>query len=320
MLSLDANTFNVVSKIKITENQSGFNDILTDGENPNGRFGVQFGHAMCAPGDLNGDGIPDLITGANQQNEGEAYILYLNSDKTVKTYTKIDEAEGGFDFTFGENERFSRSISFVGDLRGDGSIAVNFGGGVSAGGTGTLYLLFFKPCNFNEESGYNRWSGGTTLFSNWTHATQTVNNPLTFEQCTFKAFENDAEYITYNHNDGRCIVMNGNTSLLTSTELSKAYTNQCYNTTLSLSEEELVENSIEIYPNPAFSNIVLNNKKTVFSLDDKFLIYNSTGKQIYASNITAKETNINISNYSKGLYFLVSSINGKIKTFKFIKE
>ena len=320
ILSLDANTFNVVSKIKITENQGGFNDVLTDGENPNGSFGAQFGHAMCAPGDLNGDGIPDLITGANQQNEGEAYILYLNSDKTVKTYTKIDEAEGGFDFTFGANERFSRSISFVGDLLSDGSIAVNFGGGVSAGGTGTLYLLFFKPCNFNEESSYNRWSGGTTLFSNWTHATQTVNNPLTFEQCTFKAFENDAEYMTYNHNDGRCIVMNGITSLLTSTELSTAYTNECYNTTLSLSDEELVKNSIEIYPNPAFSNIVLNNKKTVFSLDDKFLIYNSTGKQIYASNITAKETNINISNYSKGLYFLVSSINGEIKTFKFLKE
>ena len=75
------------------------------------------------------------MTGANQQNEGEAYILYLNADKTVKTYTKIDQQEGGFDFFFSEDERFSRSISFVGDLRNDGSIAVNFGGG--AGGTGS---------------------------------------------------------------------------------------------------------------------------------------------------------------------------------------
>ena len=320
VLSLDAENYNVVSKIKITESINGFNDTISSSQNNNGSFGGQFGHAICAPGDLNGDGIPDLITGANQQNEGEAYILYLNSDKTVKTYTKIDEAEGGFDFTFGADERFSRSISFVGDLRGDGSIAINFGGGVSAGGTGTLYLLFFKPCNFNEESGYNRWSGGSTLFSNWIHSTQTVSNPLTFEQCNFKAFENDGEYMTYNHNDGRCIIINGNVSLLESTELSTAYVNQCYRTTLGLLQEELVENTIEIYPNPTKSNIVLASTNSSFSANDKFKVYNSIGKQIYASSINAKETNIDISNYSKGLYFLTSSIKGQIKTFKFIKE
>ena len=320
ILSLDATNYNVVSKIKITENLNGFNDVLSSDENANGSFGAQFGHAMCAAGDLNGDGIGDLITGANQQNEGEAYILYLNADKTVKTYTKIDEAEGGFDFTFNAGERFSRSISFVGDLRGDGSIAVNFGGGVGPGGTGTLYLLFFKPCNFNQESGYNRWTDGTTLFSNWTHATQTVSNPLTFEQCTFKAFENDAAYITYNHNDGRCIAMDGNVSLLESTELSTAYTNQCYGSALSLLNYELVENSSQVYPNPAVSTILLSNKKTNFTLDDKFQIYNLTGKQIYTSQITSQETNVDISNYAKGLYFLVSKMNGKIKTFKIVKE
>jgi hypothetical protein len=320
ILSLDTTSYNVISKIKITENLNGFNDVLSSSQNANGSFGAQFGHAMCAAGDLNGDGIGDLITGANQQNEGEAYILYLNADKTVKTYTKIDEAEGGFDFTFNAGERFSRSISFVGDLRGDGSIAVNFGGGVGPGGTGTLYLLFFKPCNFDEESGYNRWAGGTTLFSNWTHSTQTVSTPLTFEQCTFKAFENDAAYITYNHNDGRCIAMNGNVSLLVSSELSTAYTNQCYGSALSLLNYELVENTIEVYPNPAVSTIVLSNKKTNFTLDDKFHIYNLTGKKMYTSPITSQETTIDISNYAKGLYLLVSKMNGKIKTFKIVKE
>ena len=320
ILSLDATNHNVVSKIKITEGLNGFNDTLSTDLNSNGTNGAQFGHAMCAPGDLNGDGIPDLITGANQQNEGEAYILYLNKDKTIKTYTKVDELEGGFDFTFGSGERFSRSISFVGDLRGDGSIAVNFGGGVGAGGTGTLYLLFFKPCTFNQEPDFNRWSGGETLFSNWTHATQTVSNPLTFEQCTFKAFENDAAYITYNHNDGRCIAMNGNVNLLASSELSTAYTNQCYGTSLSLINNEFIENSIEVYPNPAVSTIVLSNKKINFSLNDNFQIYSTTGKQLYTSNIISQETNIDISNYAKGLYFLVSKMNGKIKTFKIVKE
>ena len=87
ILSLDNTTFNVVSKAKITEGQNGFTDSLTTGTNPNGTEGAQFGHALAKVGDLNGDGVPDLMTGANQLNEGWGYILYLNADKTVKTFT-----------------------------------------------------------------------------------------------------------------------------------------------------------------------------------------------------------------------------------------
>lgn len=143
ILSLDPSTFHVISKVKITEGLNGFTDELTDDENPNGTFGASFGHAMCAAGDIDGDGIPDLITGANQQNEGWAYVLYLNADKTVKTFTRINNTDGGFDLTLESEERFSRSISYVGDLRGDGTTAINIGGG--AGGTGTLYTLYFRP-------------------------------------------------------------------------------------------------------------------------------------------------------------------------------
>lgn len=143
ILSLDNTTYNVVAKTKITENLNGFEDELTTDVNPNGTFGANFGHAMCAPGDINGDGIPDLITGANQQNEGWGYVLYLNGDRTVKAYDRINNEEGGFDLNLEPEERFSRSISFGGDLKSDGSMAINFGGG--AGGTGTLYTLFLRP-------------------------------------------------------------------------------------------------------------------------------------------------------------------------------
>ncbi|MEL7530319.1 MAG: T9SS type A sorting domain-containing protein [Bacteroidota bacterium] len=324
LLSLDPNNYNVVSKLKITEGLNGFNDTLTTVVNPNGSFGAQFGHAMCAAGDLNGDGIVDLITGANQQGLGDAYILYFNSDKTVKTYTKIDEIEGGFNLQFddGDDERFSRSLSFVGDLRGDGTIAVNIGGGVGMGGTGTLYLLFFKPCDFNQEAGLNHWSGGNTLFTNWSHQSQMLtSDSLTFEQCTFKAFETDAAYMTYNFNDGRCICKDSTATLTVSTELSTAFTNQCYSGILSTSITSLDPAYQAIaYPNPTRSELVFQTKLTSFSDQDRVQLFSSLGQQLYATHLRSQQTIIDLSSYPNGTYLLVASINGQSQSFKILKE
>ncbi|MFK7771803.1 MAG: T9SS type A sorting domain-containing protein [Saprospiraceae bacterium] len=324
ILSLDPTTYNVVSKLKITEGLNGFNDTLIVEVNPNGTAGAQFGHAMCAPGDLNGDGIPDLITGANQQGLGDAYILYLNNDKTVKTYTKVDELEGGFnlDFDSGDEERFSRSMSFIGDLRGDGTIAVNVGGGVGPGGTGTLYLLFFKPCDFAQEPGLNHWSGGNTLFTNWSHNMQMLtSDSLTFEQCTFKAFETDAAYMTYNYNDGRCICKDSTAVLTTSTELSTAYSNECFSGFISTNINVVdAKQSITIFPNPTNADIVLSTTETSFSEKDEIILYNLMGVLLFSSNIIDQETSINLSSYPSGVYLVRSSINGVYKTFKVVKE
>ncbi len=320
ILSLDAITYNVVSKIKITEGLNGFSDILTTSSNPNGTSGASFGHSMCAPGDLNGDGIPDLITGANQQNEGWAYILYLNSDKTVKTYTRINNTDGGFDLNLDPEERFSRSISFIGDLRGDGTIAVNIGGG--AGSTGILYLLFFKPCNLTQQSGFNHWSDGNTLFTNWNHSMQMLtSDSLTLEQCVIKAFETDAAYMTYNFNDGRCICKDSTAILAASTELSTAFSNDCYSGLVSTNNYELNdEYSIDIYPNPTVSDIILSTTEISFSEKDKILLYNVLGELLHTSNITNQQTILSLSFYPSGIYLLRTNINGVYKTFKIIKQ
>ena len=320
ILSLDPTTYTVVSKLKIAEGLNGFNDTLSSDVNANGSFGAQFGHAMCSPGDLNGDGVSDLITGANQQNNGDGYILYLNTDKTVKTYTKVNASNSGFNLTLDTDERFSRSISFVGDLRGDGSIAVNFGGG--AGGTGTLYLLFFKPCEFIEETGFNRWSGGTVLFSNWSHPSQAViGDALSFEQCTFKSFETDAAYMTYNYTDGRCICMDSNATLVTSTELSTAYTNQCYSGFLSVNDNIETTNVLAVYPNPTSSTLNIKvNTASSFSKNDVLTLFNILGEQLYTKNIENQNTHIELSTYPTGIYLLQTNIDGISKTFKIVKE
>lgn len=322
ILSLDNTNFNVLSKVKITEGLNGFSDTLTVGLNPNGSEGANFGHALSKVGDLNGDGVPDLMTGANQQNEGWGYILYLNPDKTVKTFTRLNNTDGGFGLVLGSDERFSRSISFVGDLRGDGSIAVNYGGGAGvAGGSGTLYLLFFKPCDFTQEIGFNHWSGGNTLYSNWTHSTQTVSDSLTFEQCTYKAFETDAAHITYNFNDGRCICKDSTSTLTVSTEFSTAFSNQCYSGFLNVIETGFHnEKQSSIYPNPTTSVLVFFTRQNSFTVQDNIKIFSVLGVELFSSSINSKQTTIDVSKYPKGTYILTSSINGKGKVFKFLKE
>jgi hypothetical protein len=319
ILSLDNTTFNVVSKLKITEGLNGFTDTLITGANPNGTEGAQFGHALSRVGDLNGDGVPDLMTGANQQNEGWGYILYLNSDKTVKTFTRINNTDGGFGLVLDPVERFSRSISFVGDLRGDGTVAVNYGGG--AGGTGTLYLLFLKPCDFDQQPGFNRWSGGNILFTNWNHNTQTVTGPLSFEQCTFKAFETDATYMTYNYNDSRCICMDSTAVLATSIELSTAYSNDCYSGILSTNLiESDTKNQLIIYPNPTNSKLTFKTYQTSFSERDRIQLFSIIGEQLYSSRINSEKTTVDLSHFPRGTYILTTSINGIQKTFKILKE
>ena len=319
ILSLDNTTYNVSSKIKITEGLNGFSDTLTDGSNPNGTSGASFGHALCSVGDLNGDGVPDLMTGANQQNEGSGYILYLNEDKTVKTFTRINNTDGGFGLVLDSEERFSRSISFIGDLRGDGTIAVNYGGG--AGGTGTLYLMFLKPCDFTQEAGFNRWRDGNTLFSNWNHNTQMLSSDsLTFEQCSFKGFETNAPYITYNFNDGRCICRDSSAILVTSTEGSTAFINECNNFITTNVNELNKENQITLYPNPTSSEVHLKINQSSFTNADKVHIFSSIGHQVYTSTLDSPETKMNLSNLPNGIYILVTTVNGSRKSFKILKN
>lgn len=319
ILSLDTTTLNVVSKVKIAEGLNGFTETLSAATNPNGSDGAQFGHALCRVGDLNGDGIPDLMTGANQQSNG--YILFLNADKTVKTFTGINNEDGGFELSLEPNERFSRSISFIGNLRGDGTIAVTYGGGAGGTAGGALYLLFFKPCDFTQEAGFNHWSAGNTLFSNWDHTSQMlINDSLTFEQCGVKAFETDAPYLTYNFNDGRCICKDSTATLTASIELSTAFVNECNNFITTNTNELNTEIHANVFPNPTNSELFLEISHALFDENSNISIFSLLGNQVYSSKIFSQQTRINLSNYPKGMYILITTVNGKSKTFKILKQ
>ena len=102
---------------KISDTQGSFTATIDNSD--------YFGNALAAPGDLDADGVPDLIVGVPYDddggtNHGAIYVLYLNTDGTVDTYQKISDTNGSFSATIDNDDRFGCSIATVGDLDGDG--------------------------------------------------------------------------------------------------------------------------------------------------------------------------------------------------------
>ena len=88
--------------------------------------------------------------------------------------------------------------------------------------------------------------------------------------------------------------------------MSTAYVNQCYRTTLGLLQEELVENTIEIYPNPTSNILNININEVSKDLDLHFI--NITGSILYQGKATSTQgsynSQIDTSNFTKGIYYL----------------
>lgn len=129
---------------KISDTAGGFLGVLRNGDS--------FGFSVAGIGDLDGDGVPDIIAGAPDDNDGgldrgAVWVLFLNQDGTVRAFQKISQTKGGFVGSLVNGDHFGQSVASLGDLDGDGlpEIAVgahgNDDGAPDAGG---LWIIFLR--------------------------------------------------------------------------------------------------------------------------------------------------------------------------------
>lgn len=110
-----------------------------------------FGVSVAGLGDLDGDGVTDLAVGAEGDDtggpdQGAVYVLFLNSDGTVKSRTKIASGlNGGPVMTHADH--FGVSMASLGDLDGDGVTDLAVGAYQDQTGgkdRGAAYVLFLN--------------------------------------------------------------------------------------------------------------------------------------------------------------------------------
>lgn len=131
----------VKSHQKISSTSGGFGGTLSDLD--------AFGSALTAPGDVDRDGVCDLVVGARGDDDGGSgrgavWVLAMKTDGTVKGQQKISATQGGFRGELSDGDNFGIAVEALGDVDGDGfrSIVVGaFEDDDGGGGRGAIWLF-----------------------------------------------------------------------------------------------------------------------------------------------------------------------------------
>ena len=157
-------------------NNAGF---VINGVNGNDRSGI----SVSGAGDVNGDGLADLIVGAfgapNGGYRGASYVVFGKCDGGTVQLRDIDDADNNAGFAIngvGGSDRSGYSVSGAGDINGDGLddlIVGAYNADPNIAGSGASYLVFGKSdgntveLSFIEEFGISGFViNGVDLFGN----------------------------------------------------------------------------------------------------------------------------------------------------------
>ncbi len=144
---------------KISATQGSFSGPLDAGD--------EFGHSVAGLGDYDQDGIEDIAVGARLDddggtNTGAIWLLFLNTDGTVKAHQKISSTEGGFTGVINGGDGFGHGLGRLGDIDGDGvdDLAAATGHFMEPG---IIWVLFMNPDHTVRD--YQRISQGEGGFT-----------------------------------------------------------------------------------------------------------------------------------------------------------
>ncbi|MCM2506087.1 integrin alpha, partial [Aureimonas altamirensis] len=107
--------------------------------------GGNLGFSVAGAGDVNGDGLADIVVGAYNYNSGtgRAYVVYGKTSTTAVAASAVAGGTGGFAVQ-GETTSvsFGVAVSGAGDVNGDGLADVVIGSNGYASTTGRAYIVF----------------------------------------------------------------------------------------------------------------------------------------------------------------------------------
>jgi hypothetical protein len=134
----------VKSHQKISDTQGNFSGIIDNMDH--------FGQSVTCIGDLDGDSVTDIAVGTygdddGGTNRGAVWILFLNSDGTVKSHQKISSTQGGFTGSLDNGDLLGVAVTSWGDVNGDGIVEIAVGAHQDDdGGTyrGAVWILFLE--------------------------------------------------------------------------------------------------------------------------------------------------------------------------------
>jgi len=122
----------------------------------------EFGESLLNFGDIDGDGITDIVVGSENdysderelgltvsEGHGSLYVLFMNSNGTVKDYQQISNLHGNLTDGTTTNEYWNNVGAFGGgltyiDLDGDGNnelVATSMDDDSNGGNSGAFYIL-----------------------------------------------------------------------------------------------------------------------------------------------------------------------------------